>query len=161
MIEAQAPGGVTEPLPKQKVAAAQANPGATTAPPSYDEEDDMGEGMTRVRVGPAPQPPTEAIMAEEPVVTNTRAPQEPSQSLGVEVSTVHGDSVAPDWVKRVALVDTDSDRTAARERMQAIDSELLRLAIERPTTLPLREAAGDPGDGNEVEAPGDGARTPE
>jgi hypothetical protein len=163
-------GSVTEPVPKQKVlSAAAVNPAAATTPQTYDEEDDMGEGMTRVRMGPTPAPGqamdglTDPGLGEVPVVTDTRAAHEPSAPPVPDDSTVHGEAEGPAWIKRAALLDTDSDRTAARERMQAIDSDVGRLTIERPTTTALGEGAeadeepeGD-GDGEAPEADGDDA----
>jgi hypothetical protein len=57
------------------------------------------------------------------------------------------------------LVDADSDRTAARERMLAIDNEIARLTLERPTTAALSEAAagGDEDDEEDGANEGDGA----
>ena len=43
----------------------------------------------------------------------------------------------PQWVKRAALSDADEERAAARERMVAIDADVAKLTIERPTKTPL------------------------
>ena len=49
----------------------------------------------------------------------------------------------PAWAKRPTLSDADEERAAARERMVAIDADVAKLTIERPTTTPLGQSADD------------------
>lgn len=76
---------------------------------------------SKPRPEPAPTPaapPAPAAKAKPPV----EAPRPPAD---------------PQWVKRSPLSDADEERAAARERMVAIDADVAKLTIERPTKTPL------------------------
>ncbi len=121
-----------------------------------DEPDDVGTAQTRVRsaTGP-PQPavkePAAAAKASAPTSVSDAHSAGPITDLPSEplLTDTHMalkpivPVAAPTWSMRSVLSDDASERVAARERMVALEKEVARLTIERPTTTPLREAAGD------------------
>lgn len=81
---------------------------------------------------PAPSAPAAAATALAPAVPVAKA------KPVVEAPKPPAD---PQWVKRTLLSDADEERAAARERMVAIDADVKKLTIERPTTRPLGQLA--------------------
>jgi hypothetical protein len=105
-----------------------------------DGPDEYGDAMTRVR----------APSGVAPALTDVSAAHKPERSAP---QPAHEPAAGPEWVRRAALIDADSDRTAARERMQAIDSDIEKLTIERPSTDALSDESAADGDaGDEADA---------
>jgi len=82
---------------------------------------------------PAPPPPAPAPVlsssGSNPAAKGKAAPSKPAPE--------------PAWVKRPVLSDADEERAAARERMVAIDADVAKLTIERPTTRPLGQSVDE------------------
>lgn len=87
-------------------------------------------GIAPTHVPIAKRAPEPAAPAPAPVAAppsgKTKPPQEAVRA-----------PVEPAWLKRPALTDSDEERAAARERLVAIDADVEKLTIERPTTKPL------------------------
>jgi hypothetical protein len=141
------PPAASPPPPPPKIEpvapAAKLRPASTPPPPNPtpaapaplmdDEPDEYGDAMTRVR----------APSGVAPALTNVSEAHKPERSAP---QPAHEPGAGPEWVRRAALIDADSDRTAARERMQAIDSDLGKLTLERATTSSLSEVDPEEGD---------------
>ncbi len=87
-------------------------------------------------MGPAHKPP--------PAPAPVPAPMTPAASPAPVAKAKPGPAKPapePAWVKRPALSDADEERAAARERIAAIDADVEKLTIERPTTAPLGQPA--------------------
>jgi hypothetical protein len=101
------------------------------APAVTDQQPAMAEA-------PAPPP-----SAPPPPVPSPAVPPRASPGSRARASAPAKPAPPPEWVTRAALSDADEERTAARERMAAIDREVERLTLERPTATPLGQPIED------------------
>ncbi len=112
-------------------------PGATDMGPAHkvgaQPPNITGIAPTHVPVAKRAPEPAAPAPAPAPVAAppsgKTKPPQEAVRA-----------PVEPAWLKRPALMDSDEERAAARERLVAIDADVEKLTIERPTTNPLGAA---------------------
>lgn len=139
--------------------------------PVPEEHDADAHAPTAARpmlAGPPPARPEAPTIPQpivpEPALTDVAAAHQPVNITGIAPTHVPVRSKAPApapapapakskaapkpvpppaWATRAALLDADEERSAARERMAAIDKDVERLTLERPTTTPLGQAANE------------------
>jgi hypothetical protein len=141
----------TEMAPTHKPAAA-ATPNITGLLPTHVPTKSRG-GLAAIapvatETGPAHTPEAGRPLEIAPMATETGpayAPKPAASPAGKPKLTAAPAKPAPPpaWATRAALSDSDEERAAARERIVQIDADVEKLTIERPTTTPLGQPAGD------------------
>lgn len=111
---------------------------ATNMAPAHTPLDEAQATNMVPKHEPLPPPVmTDVSAAHAPVHTDVGPAHKPA------AAKARAPAPAPAWVTRAPRTDADDERAAVRQQLDAIEKDLERLTLERPTTEPLTADAAD------------------